>query len=266
MEVEVVLDGESELVRLPEAELQLACIVRELKARKYPVTGKRVDYWSSLFDCFVFCGVDPLPDSVVLPPTEAEPRLKLKFSESEWSDGNYIPTDYIKEAQSYQRYHRKDSSQPSTGKKKKERIIGQVIERVTKWRGIQQEYKSRRQEEPNSHEERQTLEDAAKAVGIAKKSLDDYLLMIRFGRRYGFDFQAHQDEKVGVLRRYVKDHNKLKRLLHQSEADFLSGAPRASRLSREICQLIQKVLERCECCRPPACDLRSLFEKFHAVP
>lgn len=41
-------------------------------------------------------------------------------------------------------------------------------------------------------------------MGVSKKSLDDYLLQLRFGKKYGFDFQAHKDDKVGVLRTFVK--------------------------------------------------------------
>lgn len=43
-------------------------------------------------------------------------------------------------------------------------------------------------EEGSDKVNRLSLEDAALKVGISKKSLDDYLLQIRFGRRYGFNF------------------------------------------------------------------------------
>ena len=39
---------------------------------------------------------------------------------------------------------------------------------------------------------------------MSKKSLDDYLLQLRFGKKFNFDFQKHKDAKVGVLRSYVK--------------------------------------------------------------
>lgn len=51
---------------------------------------------------------------------------------------------------------------------------------------------------------RYSLEDAAQKVGVSKKSLDDYLLQLRFGKKFGFDFQKHKDDKVGILRSYVK--------------------------------------------------------------
>jgi hypothetical protein len=53
-----------------------------------------------------------------------------------------------------------------------------------------------------------SLEDAATKVGVSKKSLDDYLLQLRFGKKYGFDFQMHRNEKVGILRTYVKEQKK----------------------------------------------------------
>jgi hypothetical protein len=40
---------------------------------------------------------------------------------------------------------------------------------------------------------------------VSKKSLDDYLLQLRFGRKFDFDFDAHQHFKVGTLRRFVKE-------------------------------------------------------------
>jgi hypothetical protein len=56
---------------------------------------------------------------------------------------------------------------------------------------------------------RYSLEEAANKVGISKKSLDDYLLQIRFGRKYGFNFNEHKNDKVGVLRDYVRKNKKV---------------------------------------------------------
>ena len=60
-------------------------------------------------------------------------------------------------------------------------------------------------QDPEGNLLRYSLEDAASKVGVSKKSLDDYLLQLRFGKKFGFDFQKHKDDKVGVLRSYVKD-------------------------------------------------------------
>mmetsp|Transcript_28808 Transcript_28808/g.32961 ORF Transcript_28808/g.32961 Transcript_28808/m.32961 type:complete len:81 (-) Transcript_28808:24-266(-) len=54
-------------------------------------------------------------------------------------------------------------------------------------------------------------EEAAKRVGIPQKTLDDYVSLLRFGRKFGFDFNEHKDEKVAVLRAFVqKNKNKSK--------------------------------------------------------
>jgi hypothetical protein len=34
--------------------------------------------------------------------------------------------------------------------------------------------------------------------------LDDYLLQLRYGKKYGFDFNEHKEAKIGVLRAFVK--------------------------------------------------------------
>jgi len=75
---------------------------------------------------------------------------------------------------------------------------------VVKWR----QYYTGVKEEGSDKPVRLSLEDAALKVGISKKSLDDYLLQIRFGRRYGFNFNEHKNDKVGVLRDYVRKSKK----------------------------------------------------------
>ncbi len=84
-------------------------------------------------------------------------------------------------------------------KRTKERTIQDIIEKVSLWRklynGVQ---------DPEGNLLRYSLEDAANKVGVSKKSLDDYLLQLRFGKKFGFDFQKHKDDKVGVLRSFVK--------------------------------------------------------------
>jgi hypothetical protein len=50
-----------------------------------------------------------------------------------------------------------------------------------------------------------TLEQAANIVGISKKSLDDYLIQLRIGKKHGFVFNNHKNDKVGVFRAFVKN-------------------------------------------------------------
>lgn len=90
-------------------------------------------------------------------------------------------------------------SNTRANRRTKERKISFVIEKVSMWRklynGIQ---------DNSGKIVRYSLEDAAKKVGISKKSLDDYLLQLRYGKKYGFDFNEHKEAKIGVLRAFVK--------------------------------------------------------------
>lgn len=49
-----------------------------------------------------------------------------------------------------------------------------------------------------------SLDDAANKVQISKKTLDDYLLQIRCGKKYGFDFNKNINQRIGILRSFVK--------------------------------------------------------------
>ena len=81
------------------------------------------------------------------------------------------------------------------------RKIGLIIEKVAVWRSL---YNGIFDKEGQFV--RRRLEDSARLVGISKKSLDEYLSMLRRGRRYGFDFNLNKDKKIGVLRAFVRRH------------------------------------------------------------
>lgn len=90
-------------------------------------------------------------------------------------------------------------------KRTKERSISDIIEKVSLWRKLYNGVYR------DGSLIRYSLEDAATKVGVSKKSLDDYLLQLRFGRRYGFDFSAKRNEKVGALRTFVKQEKAKKK-------------------------------------------------------
>ena len=48
------------------------------------------------------------------------------------------------------------------------------------------------------------MQEAAKLVGVSKKSLDDYYCQLRLGELYHFDFYKYLDQKMGLLRGYIK--------------------------------------------------------------
>jgi len=86
-----------------------------------------------------------------------------------------------------------------THKRTKERTISEVIEKVSIWRSL---YNGGLDDSNTMR--KMSLDEAAKRVGVLKKSLDDYLMQLRYAKILGFDFQKHKDDKIGVLRRFVK--------------------------------------------------------------
>lgn len=104
------------------------------------------------------------------------------------------------------------ASDPDCKKRTKERTITEIIEKVSTWRKLYNGVMIPNKETKEVQLQRWSLEDAAKKVNVSKKSLDDYLLQLRFGKKFGFDFEKHRESKVGVLRSFVKEEkDKLKK-------------------------------------------------------
>lgn len=48
-------------------------------------------------------------------------------------------------------------------------------------------------------------------VGVPKKTLDDYYMQIKAASEHHFEFQKNLEEKIGVLRRFVREHHSKKK-------------------------------------------------------
>ena len=90
-------------------------------------------------------------------------------------------------------------------KRAKERKIGYIIKKVFMWKILYNGIYSV-DEKGNKIKIKYTLEQAANKTGISKKSLDDYLIQLRIGRHFNFNFTEHKNDKVGILRNFVKQH------------------------------------------------------------
>ena len=88
----------------------------------------------------------------------------------------------------------KEKYKDLTDSKKRERKIGYIIEKVYAWRKLYNGYR-----DDKDKFIKYPLEEAAKEINVSKKSLDDYLLQIRLGRKYGFNFDENKNEKIGKL-------------------------------------------------------------------
>lgn len=78
----------------------------------------------------------------------------------------------------------------------KEKTIGYAIIKVAKWEKIR--------EKSNDF----TLDEAAKSIGMAKKTLDDYKNQIKKGKEKNFNFNKYYKCKMNVLKNF--NNNKIK--------------------------------------------------------
>lgn len=207
MQVDVIAElpgsTEKELIRnlevplMADGGLLLRPLIFSLKKLGFGLEGALVSYKSVKEDVYVYCGSDPLPESAHVPREELagqgeeeedrRPRVELRLK------AGLRATAALEEG---------PGEGADAGKRRtKERKIGFIIERVSLWRKLYNGVP-----DGSNNIVRYSLEEAAQKVGISKKSLDDYLLQLRFGRKFGFDFNIHRDAKVGVLRAFVKKH------------------------------------------------------------
>ena len=52
------------------------------------------------------------------------------------------------------------------------------------------------------------FEDAAKRIGVSKKTLDDYYCQLRQAEELGFNFAENLSSKCGVMRMFIKKNQK----------------------------------------------------------
>jgi len=84
-------------------------------------------------------------------------------------------------------------------KRAKERKINEIVLKVYEWKKIYNNCINK-----NGEKVKLTLQDAAALINLSKKSLDEYLNQIKYGKKFGFDFNKHKKSKVGILRGFVK--------------------------------------------------------------
>lgn len=100
-------------------------------------------------------------------------------------------------------------SSDSRKERNKERTIREVIESVKRWRDLHSA--------PARDKNKVSLQEAAKLIGISKKSLDDYYYQLRLGEQHNFNFEEHLDSKIGVLRAFVRKHKPIKETITGGE-------------------------------------------------
>jgi hypothetical protein len=169
--------------------------------------------YNSIYKSYILIGVYPkkiihekiyIKESIINPKNKDMITIKLKFRQIINKD-NALKMEYniLDEGKNEEK---SENSYPELGMKTrraKERKIGSVVKKVYVWRKLYSGF-----QDEQGRTIKLTLEEAAKKVGISKKSLDDYLIQLRNGRNLGFNFNEHQNDKIGVLRSFVKKHKK----------------------------------------------------------
>jgi hypothetical protein len=184
---------------LPDGRILLSDIAIQLKSLGYPITGSLISIYINKVEDYVFIGAEPLDQNLFLDPKDVDMScVKIKIV-------SYIEDKLVKKTEK-QLFDRKDClCKKSKDKRTKERRIGFIVEKVNAWRKLYNGFYNE-----NGEHTRYSLDQAAKMIDISKKSLDDYLLQLRLGRKYGFDFNLNKNSKVGVLRTFVKMHRGMK--------------------------------------------------------
>jgi hypothetical protein len=167
----------------------------------YPVDMNMIFYYSHATEMYIYCGKEPLHPNTIIPTHEITThdgkrevqlnsssitlKVTLRIRQIEHSITPKIdPTLEMETAAlidvNTEPDHDQDSSSTTNekGKRKrhKERKIGEVLDLVLKWRKLYSGIRDPR----TGQIVKLSLDEAAKRVGVAKKSLDDYLLQIRY--------------------------------------------------------------------------------------
>ena len=210
-------------------QIKLADLCSSLRLLGYPVTGSMINLYMKEAEDFVFFGADPIDTNVYVDSDQVDFNClrvkiinffdekilkKLKENKKEGSsvrnggtidenDGEGDNDDDFEDDPNIDVNNSNAQKDPIKKKEKrtKERKIGFIIEKVNAWRKLYNGFYNE-----NGEHTRYSLDQAAKIIKISKKSLDDYLLQLRLGRKYGFDFNKNKNSRVGVLRVFVKNH------------------------------------------------------------
>ena len=51
------------------------------------------------------------------------------------------------------------------------------------------------------------MKNAASFVGLSKKTLDDYFLVLRVAKLHGYDFEGNLNQRIGHLRAFIRNQS-----------------------------------------------------------
>ena len=192
LEEEIVPNLEIQMTN--DGKIFMKNIINKLKYLGYPTVGALFSLYINTAEDYVYLGSDPIDPNLYIDKSLVDfENLKIKIV-------SYLEDKLVKKTEK-QLFDKKENNKNQKDKRTKERKIEFIVEKVNAWRRLYNGFYNE-----NGEYTRYSLDQAAKMVGISKKSLDDYLLQLRLGRKYGFNFNQNKTKKVGILRAFVKRH------------------------------------------------------------
>ena len=198
------------------SHISLNDIINELSAQ-INLEHFQITYHSTTHNTFIYCGTYPLTTQIPFPcssnttTTETNVNVHIKLRQI-FNRDNLLRMEFIEEdnenGDEPVPQREEEGNGNNKNKRAKERKIGYIIKTVYMWRKMYCGFI----DDKGKHV-KLNLEEAADKIGISKKSLDDYLIQLRMGKMLGFNFNEHKNDKVGVLRTYIKKNkNALKKI------------------------------------------------------
>jgi len=209
--------GQKELIPDVPAEycqdgsLIFSSVLKWLTKEGFPVDNGLIYYYNRQTEYYVYCGKNYLSNITVSHQDlyEEEGRkqifIKVRFPEIRQESLKdlhlqWMTSETQQETVTMQSLSSDELENNQRPIRNRKRLLRDIYKLVAEWRKMYNGYY-----DPITNEFVQmTLDEAAKVLEVPKKSLDDYYLIIRQGKHYGFNFEAHKDEKFGVLRTFVK--------------------------------------------------------------
>jgi hypothetical protein len=219
-----------EITYLPNNQIKFEEVINKLKQLGYPLTKSLISIYSVKINEYLFIGADPIENKLILEENEfgslnilklrVNSFIEAKIIINNLNTNNFNEENFKMKKEKEEKEDKKEKEEKKEIKEKKEkkgkkmnknnkntrtkeRKIGYIIEKVNRWRKYYNGY-----QDENGKFTKVSLDEAARKIDISKKSLDDYLLQLRLGRKYGFDFNLNKNERVGKLRAFVKENRK----------------------------------------------------------
>jgi len=172
-------------------DIELYSLLEHLKGKGFPLEKNVVSYYNYRTDMYVYIGNDPVPPTAFIPFSEISItgdtkqvtiRIRQIHSSGAIPSEILVPDKEQIKIENFSRDNEKEHSDEGNApkqKRTKERKIGEILDKVLQWRKLYTGVP----DPATGQITKLSLEDAAQRVGISKKSLDDYLLQIRFGKK-----------------------------------------------------------------------------------